>query len=218
MASFPPLIIIVTGPTCSGKTTLARALSERFDLPLFHKDGFKEAMFDLAPADIDRSFSQLLGRFSIACLEVALMECARSGTAAVFEANFHSKLFSPRLSAIRRRYPVRIVQTHLRYVGLGQSERERESTLLSRFAARESTDRHPGHGAWRQGQKGGEQGLPQGFGRELLRLHAEDRPLLLEPGDELMEIDTADFATVDFEPLFRLVEQRLPSRIASGNI
>jgi chloramphenicol 3-O-phosphotransferase len=223
-ATTPPLIIIVTGPTCSGKTTLARALSERFCLPLFHKDGFKEVMFDLAlPAvnpisevGITRDFSQLLGRFSLGCLEVALQQCARSGICAVFEANFDSALFSPRLSAIRQSHPFRVVQAHLRSAGIGQDDGVRETALLARFSARERTDRHPGHGAWRQNFVGTASGLPEDFGRELLRLHEGDKPLITEPGDDLIEIDTADFASVNFGVLFEIVEQRLVLQVASN--
>jgi predicted kinase len=38
--------VVVTGLAASGKTTLARALAERLDLPLLSKDALSEALFD----------------------------------------------------------------------------------------------------------------------------------------------------------------------------
>jgi hypothetical protein len=214
-------MVFVTGPTCSGKTTLARRLSEHFGLPPFHKDGFKEALFEVAypagdfrrgdDAGITREYSQLLGRFSLACLEVALEQCARSGTDAVFEANFTSALFSPRLSAIRERCSFVVVQAHLRSQPNGEDDEARAAALFERFLTRERGDRHPGHGAWRGGERYLHENRPE-FARQLLRLHDEDEPLAMADGDALFAFDTTDFQSVDFTPFFREVGERLATR------
>lgn len=41
-----PTLIIVTGFPATGKTTLAKKLSEHFSLPLVYVDELKEMMFD----------------------------------------------------------------------------------------------------------------------------------------------------------------------------
>ncbi len=39
-----PLLIIVTGPPCSGKITLGRRLAQELQLPFLYKDGIKEPL------------------------------------------------------------------------------------------------------------------------------------------------------------------------------
>lgn len=56
-------IVVVAGVPGSGKTTLARALAPRLELPLISKDTIKEALFD-ALGTGDLSWSQALGRAS----------------------------------------------------------------------------------------------------------------------------------------------------------
>jgi uridine kinase len=50
--TLPTPIIGVAGPPASGKTTLARAISEELRLPLIAKDAIKERLYDaLGPGD-----------------------------------------------------------------------------------------------------------------------------------------------------------------------
>jgi predicted kinase len=195
----PPLVILVTGPACTGKTTLAAALSERFGLPRFSKDGFKERMYEAACPDGDYEvsmtleLSRLLGRCAMACLEAALEACVRAGTHAVFEANLDSAVFSPRLVRLREHHAMRVVQARLCCRG---------DVLLQRFIARErSGDRHPGHG-----------GLRYLDTLRAVLVRGEDDPLPLQSGDDVFVIDTTELAAIDTGPLYACLSRQLGVR------
>ena len=136
-----PLLVIVTGPPCTGKTTLGRRIAQEFGLPFFYKDGFKERMYDAAAEhsgspDIPRELSRLLGRFSMDSLLFVAESMLAARQSLILEANFDSRLFSPRLADLQTRYEFHVAQIQLKADG---------PTLLERFIRREQEDRHPGH-------------------------------------------------------------------------
>jgi predicted kinase len=187
-----PVLVLITGPACTGKTTLARRLSDDFALPFFHKDGFKERMYEVVGErvsyeSLSREQSRELSRFSFACLEIVMQALLSKGISLIVEGNFDSALFSPRLAALRACHPFHSVQIVLKTEG---------NVLLQRFIDREGADRHPGH----QGLKY----LPE-LQASLLR--GECEPLQLE-GD-LLTFDTTDFGNTDFSPVWDLLAQRL---------
>ena len=65
------VLIIVSGPPASGKTTLSRRLAADLRLPLVQRDSFKEIMFDTLGWQ-DRAWSQRLGGASYELLYYAL--------------------------------------------------------------------------------------------------------------------------------------------------
>ncbi len=202
-ASTPPLLILITGPPCTGKTTLGRRISEDFGLPFFYKDGFKERMYDIvktagqeagetadgAEGGIERETSRLLGRFSIECLKIVLEAMLASGQSLVIEANFDSGLFSPYLDELRARYAFGVAQIQL--VADGE-------TLLARFVQREHTTRHPGH-----------QGLKHLDSIRPVLLRGEQPPLRIK-GD-LLRLDTTDFDRFPYERVHELCARLLAS-------
>ena len=53
-------LIIVSGFSCSGKTTLASKIGNHFALPVLDRDDFKESLFDSLGYS-DRQWSKKLG-------------------------------------------------------------------------------------------------------------------------------------------------------------
>jgi predicted kinase len=119
------VLVLVTGPPASGKTTLAGPLAAALGLPLIGKDLIKEALFD-ALGTGDRAWSRRLGRASYEVLYAV----AGALPAAVLDANLGPEA-APRLEAL----DAHLVEVFCRCPA---DEVER------RFASRAPT-RHPGH-------------------------------------------------------------------------
>lgn len=127
-------LIVVTGASCSGKTTLAAALGSGLSLPVVHRDVLKETLFD-ALGSRDRTWSRTLGAASYELLFSVLETFIRAGCSGVVESNFEAGRHGDRLRGLCDRYgftPVEILLT---------ADLE---TLRSRYKARLSS-RHAGH-------------------------------------------------------------------------
>jgi predicted kinase len=125
----PPLLVIVTGPPAAGKTTVARELSARLQLPLIAKDTIKESLFD-ALGSGDLEWSRRLGEATYLAMLALVEESVALGGSLMLEANFvlGSEVAS-RLAVL----PARFVQVHCSAP---------LDVLLERYEQRE---RHPGH-------------------------------------------------------------------------
>src|SRR3954464_3018370 len=97
------LVIIVTRPPGSGKTTLGRRVAEEFRLPFIHKDGIKELLFDTLGWS-DREWSKRLGAASYELLFHILEAQLKAGASFVVEANFHVALHEERFNTLRGSY------------------------------------------------------------------------------------------------------------------
>ena len=124
-----PLVLVVTGPPASGKTTVARQLASRLRLPLIAKDTVKEALFDgLGVGDL--AWSQRLGEATYLAILALVEDSVMARASLVVEANFvRGGDFATRLAAL----PARFVQVHC------SAPLE---VLVERYGGRE---RHPGH-------------------------------------------------------------------------
>ena len=178
-----PLLIIVAGPPCSGKTTLARWLATELALPLVAKDDIKESLFD-SMGWSDREWSKKLGRATYALLYYFVETQLAAGRSLVVESNFDPDNATQIFMELKRRFPFEPFQIQCRADG---------AVLLKRFKERtESGARHPGH-------------------TDHLN-YEEIRPVLLkgksenlEIGGTLVEIDTTDFHKIDRIGLLRAI-------------
>jgi predicted kinase len=173
----PPLLVIVTGAPCTGKTTLAARLAADLRLPLIAKDTVKEALFD-ALGWSDREWSRRLGRASVRLLFVFAEAVLRAGQPAILESNFSRQWDTPYFAALAERVAFEALQV------ICTTERE---TLLARFAARWAAgERHPAHVEAAQ--------LP-----ELAAALDDGRYGTLPIGGEALTLDTTDFAAVTYD-------------------
>lgn len=132
-----PTVIIVSGPPCTGKTTLATDLAARLTLPLFSRDAIKESLFDTLGWS-DRQRSRELGAASAAVLFTLLHATLAAGADCLTESNFRRDVSSPDFQRLLARTGARPVQIQCETRG---------DVLLARYAARAaSPHRHPGHG------------------------------------------------------------------------
>lgn len=176
-------VIIVTGLPATGKTALARRLAESLQVPLLNKDFFKESIFD-GLGQADRAFSKKVGHVAYKLLYKLAEDLMKAGFSFVIESNFNAQMDSPTFVKFQKAYPVKFVQILCHAEG---------SVLVERFRKRaESEERHPGHLDLENLEE---------FKRTLIQGRCE--PLALE--GKLIEVDTTDFAKVDFEALLKKV-------------
>jgi predicted kinase len=179
-----PFLLIISGPPCSGKTTLGRRLAERLGLPFIHKDGIKELLFErLGTGDL--AWSSRLSLASYDLLYYFLEAALRSGRPLAVEANFRPERETQKFLELKSRCDFIPIQVLCCTNG---------EVLLERFRVRAAAgERHPGH-------------LDLQNEPNLLPLLAKGRHEPLEVGGAVLEVDTTDFETIDYAGLYAAVE------------
>ncbi len=180
-----PLLIVVSGPSCSGKSTLAKKISEKFQLPLITKDGIKELIFDNLGWS-DRAWSIKVGTASINLLFHYLDSMLISKRPIIIESNFKREYdTSPILEKLSKfgYYPLQI---------MCQCDGQ---IMFERFKKRsESGERHPGHNDSKNYDE---------FKESLLKGKIEP----LEIGGEIITFDTTDFDHLDYDTIYTNIQQ-----------
>lgn len=102
MAADRPLLLIVTGPPASGKTTIATQLAHRLGLPALYKDEIKETLGDVVPG-AGLEWSQTLGRAAYRLMFQIGMTLIDAGVSCLLEANFHPEMSLPGFTPLAAR-------------------------------------------------------------------------------------------------------------------
>jgi predicted kinase len=128
-----PVLVVVTGPPASGKSTVAARLAEELPMPLVTKDGIKEALFDSLGTG-DRAWSKRLGEAAWLVLFHVVEAAVEGGASLVVEGNFEHAYAEPRFASLP---PFRPIQVYCSAP---------EGVLIERYSERaDRGDRHPGH-------------------------------------------------------------------------
>ncbi len=131
-----PVLILVAGLPCTGKTWLARQLTTALGLPLVAKDDIKEHLFDSLGWS-DRAWSKKLGLATFDLLFYIIELELAAGRSLIAEANFYPQFHIEKFRALQERWPFRPLVVEC----VADSE-----ILFQRFIRRsELGERHPGH-------------------------------------------------------------------------
>ncbi|MBE9045890.1 AAA family ATPase [Pleurocapsales cyanobacterium LEGE 10410] len=182
-----PSLIIVSGWSCTGKTTLANQIGKRFSLPVFGRDDFKESLFDSLGYG-NRQRSKQFGLASYQLLYLATDKILAAGRSVVIESNFKVHQDTERLKNLKDKYHCSLLQIHC-YAPI--------ALALARFKARSlSGDRHPGHvdhliseemeANWKQG------------GYEIVDIC-----------DRTLRVDATNFAEINYEDIYQWLKDNL---------
>ena len=178
------ILIIVSGPPCTGKTTLGEKIAEQFRLPLVSKDDIKESLFNSLGTK-DREWSKNLGISSYRLLYYFLESLLRSGNSLVVESNFKAEYDSKKFLNFIKEYGYTPLQIQCKTKG---------DVLFERFKKRsESGERHPGHVDHLNYTE---------FEESLLKGSYEP----LEIGGDVIDIDTTDFNEIDYDGLYDKIQ------------
>jgi len=179
-----PLLIIVSGLPCTGKTTLAKKIASRFRLPLVTKDDVKELLFDSVGWK-DRAWSRQLSIASYGLLFYFMEAQLAAGRALVVEGNFDPEMHGEKFLALKRTCAFEPLQIQCITEG---------EVLFERYKQRgESGRRHPGH-------------VDAETFEELKPTLLQGRLKPIAIGGRYIEVDTTDFSSVDYQVLFKAVE------------
>jgi len=182
-----PVLIIVTGPPGSGKTTLSEKIAEKFRMPLISKDVIKESLLNSLEIK-DRESSQKIGISSYSLLYHFLEVLLSAGNSSIAEGNFRPEYASEQFLKLEKKYAFTPLQVLCN---------ANEDILLERYRKRsESGNRHPGH-----------------YDHYSYYILEEDllkgtyKPL--DIGGEVVYLDTKDFNKIDYDSLYEKISSLL---------
>lgn len=136
MAPQHPVLFILNGPPCAGKTHLSEFILSEFALPAMSKDIIKESLYDSLGWS-DRVWSRRLSQAATLLLYEFAQSLLGQNQSCLLEANFRADLASAHLATLAQAVPFDMAQIFVC---------AHPRVLAQRFRERaESGKRHPGN-------------------------------------------------------------------------
>ena len=135
-AGRPPVLVLVNGPPCAGKSHLTDVLAGSTSLPVLTKDMIKETVYDTA-GWADRDWSRRLGTAAAALLWMFARSLLSQGQDCLIEANFRAGLAANELARLTSDLTFTSAQIFVTAAPALLAERFRTRAMLR--------TRHPGH-------------------------------------------------------------------------
>jgi predicted kinase len=180
-----PFLIIISGPSCTGKTTLAKKISAKFSIPFITKDSLKESLFnDLNWSD--RQWSKKVGFASYNIIHYFLDSILSIDHSFMVESNFKPEFETKPMLDLITKYHCRPIQIMCQCDG---------KILFDRFKKRaESGLRHPGHCDTTNYSE---------FKDILLKGKSEP----MDIGGEIAVFDSTDLNNLDYKDVFNKIKK-----------
>jgi predicted kinase len=178
-------LIIISGPSCTGKTTLAKKISTKFSIPFITKDSLKESLFDDLSWN-NREWSKKVGFASYNIIHYFLDSILSVGYPFIIESNFKPEFETKPILDLITKYHYRPIQVMCQCDG---------KILFDRFKKRaESGLRHPGHCDTTNYNE---------FKDLLLKGKSEP----MDIGGEIVVFDSTDLNNLNYENVFDKIQQ-----------
>lgn len=180
------IIIIITGMPGTGKTTLGRKLSDKYNLPFISKDALKERMFDTLGWN-DKAWSLKLSAASHRIMDYLIYEELKAGHSIIIESNFKEEIDSERFRFIQEQTGCALVQVLCWAKG---------EVAYERFVKRiDTAERHSGH----------VEELPlEQIKEDFITADGKDTPLKIN--GTTAELDTSYLDLIDYKSIYRAIE------------
>ncbi|HEX7102038.1 MAG TPA: AAA family ATPase [Nitrolancea sp.] len=188
-----PLLVIVSGPPASGKTTIGQMLAAALELPLLTKDGIKELLADSLNVE-GIEWSKKLGVASFELLFDLANRLLTAGTSVIIEGNFDPDQSADRFAVIVRDAGATVVQVICR---------AEADELMERYKRRDASGKR--HSIHTDGDRVSDESFEAQLRRDSLP------PLKVE--GHVIEIDTTDGETVDITAIAAEIKLSLPVRL-----
>ena len=183
----PLSLIIITGHSCTGKTTLGKHISKQLELPFIYKDGFKEALFNSFQVN-DIKTSAQLGKACFDLMHYTTESLLQSKISHILEAPFNPEYENKRFQYLVKEYDLLPIQILLK---------ADPEVLYQRYVKRsESKERHPGHMDMLRIDKNEVNGADC-FKKEIMPL---------EINGKVIKINTTDYNKVDLNHIINEIK------------
>ena len=178
-------MIIITGASATGKTTLSKALAKELKLPVINKDEIKELLFNNIGTK-DEEWAMRLGVTSFELTYLFTEKFCQTGNTFIVEGNFENKYASKVFSNIKVKYNYKVLQIYCD----AQVE-----VLYNRYKNRDdSGERHPGH-------------IIQIRGLEEYKKRVYNKNFKLDiDGSRTIDLDTTKFEDINLKEIYDAIK------------